>query len=203
MNLLDRLVRHIIGVSVTFAVGMNGGFSGFASSNLEMVPDADGFPRTKVYNGATTLMAPYTRSPMIGGYEFAFICGGKLVFDNYPPYAAGNLTDPGMQVLHAAAHGTRVGATVAFSLADEDLRDGRRASGARADWEHRYAGEDPVWSSNPNGSLVAEVGSLPAGRALDIGSGEGADAIWLAERGWRAEPIAGEPGEVRLLLQPW
>ncbi len=25
----------------------------------------------------------------------------------------------------------------------------------------------------------------------------------LAERGWRAEPIAGEPGEVRLLLQPW
>ena len=100
-------------------------------------------------------------------------------------YAAGNLTDPGMQVLHAAAHGTRVGATVAFSLAEEDLRDGRRASGARADWEHRYAGEDPVWSSNPNGSLVAEVGSLPAGRALDIGSGEGADAIWLAERGWR------------------
>lgn len=100
-------------------------------------------------------------------------------------YAAGNLTDPGMQVLHAAAHGTRVGATVASSLAEEDLRDGRRASGARTDWEHRYAGEDPVWSANPNGSMVVEVGSLPAGRALDIGSGEGADAIWLAERGWR------------------
>lgn len=100
-------------------------------------------------------------------------------------YAAGNLTDPSMQVLHAAAHGTRVGAAVAFSLAEEDLHAGHRPSGAQTDWEQRYGGEDHVWSANPNGSLVAEAESLPPGRALDVGAGEGADAIWLAERGWR------------------
>lgn len=100
-------------------------------------------------------------------------------------YAAGNLNDPSMQVLHAAANGTRVGAMVAFSLAEEDLRERRRPSGAQADWEHRYGGDDHVWSANPNGTMVAEVGPLSPGRALDVGAGEGADAIWLAERGWQ------------------
>src|SRR5581483_1463470 len=96
---------------------------------------------------------------------------------------AGNVTDPGQQVLPAAAHGSRVAGIVAFSLADEDVRAASRPSGPAADWDHRYSGE-PVWSGNPNGSLVAEAGGLTAGRALDVGAGEGGDAIWLAERGW-------------------
>jgi thioredoxin reductase/SAM-dependent methyltransferase len=99
-------------------------------------------------------------------------------------YAAGNVTDPSLQVLNAAAHGARVGAMVAFSLAGEDLAAAARPSGAQADWEHRYGG-DRVWSANPNGTLVNEVGDLPPGRALDVGAGEGADALWLAERGWQ------------------
>ena len=33
--------------------------------------------------------------------------------------------------------------------------------------------------------LVIETASLAPGRALDIGCGEGADALWLAERGWQ------------------
>ena len=41
-----------------------------------------------------------------------------------------------------------------------------------------------MWSGNPNGTLVNEVGGLAAGRALDVGAGEGGDAIWLAEQGW-------------------
>lgn len=32
--------------------------------------------------------------------------------------------------------------------------------------------------------LASELDGLVAGRALDAGSGEGAEAIWLAERGW-------------------
>ncbi len=36
----------------------------------------------------------------------------------------------------------------------------------------------------PNGALVAEVADMDPGRALDVGCGEGADAIWLADRGW-------------------
>jgi len=42
-----------------------------------------------------------------------------------------------------------------------------------------------VWSGNPNPQLVAEVSAMTPGRALDIGSGEGADAIWLAQQGWQ------------------
>jgi len=54
----------------------------------------------------------------------------------------------------------------------------------RAEWDRRYAEQDRMWSGQPNGALVAEVAGLDPGRALDVGCGEGADAIWLAERGW-------------------
>ena len=52
-------------------------------------------------------------------------------------------------------------------------------------WDARYAERDQVWSGAPNGTLVAEFEGRAAGRALDVGCGEGADAIWLAGRGWR------------------
>ena len=51
-------------------------------------------------------------------------------------------------------------------------------------WDERYRSARQVWSGNPNPQLVAEVGGLPTGRALDAGCGEGADAIWLARSGW-------------------
>ena len=49
--------------------------------------------------------------------------------------------------------------------------------------------EPTVWSGRPNPQLVAEVTGLPPGRALDVGSGEGADAVWLAERGWQVTAV--------------
>ncbi|GAA0845244.1 bifunctional NAD(P)/FAD-dependent oxidoreductase/class I SAM-dependent methyltransferase [Streptosporangium amethystogenes subsp. fukuiense] len=52
-------------------------------------------------------------------------------------------------------------------------------------WEERYRSRDAVWSGRPNPQLVAETADLPPGTALDVGCGEGADALWLAERGWR------------------
>ena len=51
-------------------------------------------------------------------------------------------------------------------------------------WDERYAGDDLVWSAEPNRFLVAEVEALPPGRALDLACGEGRNAVWLAERGW-------------------
>lgn len=54
----------------------------------------------------------------------------------------------------------------------------------RAEWDRRYAERDTLWSGRPNGALVAEVADLTPGRVLDVGCGEGADAIWLAARGW-------------------
>jgi SAM-dependent methyltransferase len=56
--------------------------------------------------------------------------------------------------------------------------------GGDVDWDERYAGSDRFWSGSPNGALVAETEGLPPGRALDVGCGEGADAVWLALRSW-------------------
>jgi len=59
-------------------------------------------------------------------------------------------------------------------------------------WDERYRqhGEHAsVWSGEPNAQLVAEVADLPPGSALDVGAGEGADAAWLARRGWRVTAV--------------
>jgi SAM-dependent methyltransferase len=52
-------------------------------------------------------------------------------------------------------------------------------------WDARYAESDRIWSGNPNTVLVREATGLQTGTALDLGCGEGADAIWLAQQGWR------------------
>jgi SAM-dependent methyltransferase len=75
-------------------------------------------------------------------------------------------------------------------------------------WDDRYGSRPSVWSRNPNVHLVSEVEDLPPARAIDVGCGEGGDAIWLARQGWevtgadispvgleRAARIAGEAGE--------
>src|ERR1700738_3548715 len=56
-------------------------------------------------------------------------------------------------------------------------------------WDARYGSAEAIWSGNPNPQLVAQVADLRPGTALDVGSGEGADAIWLAERRWQVTGI--------------
>jgi len=59
----------------------------------------------------------------------------------------------------------------------------------KAFWDARYSEKDSIWSGNPNPVLVDEISGMTPGRALDIGCGEGADAIWLAGRGWTATGV--------------
>src|SRR5205823_14237286 len=64
------------------------------------------------------------------------------------------------------------------------------AAARAAEWDGRYTErEGAMWSGRPNGRLVAEIADLTPGRALDVGCGEGADAIWLARRGWTVTAI--------------
>jgi SAM-dependent methyltransferase len=56
-------------------------------------------------------------------------------------------------------------------------------------WDERYGSADRIWSGNANPHLVATATGLAPATALDVGCGEGADAIWLASRGWRVTGI--------------
>jgi SAM-dependent methyltransferase len=59
----------------------------------------------------------------------------------------------------------------------------------REDWDARYAAVENLWAAKPNRFLVAEVGELEPGRALDLACGEGQNAIWLATLGWQVTGV--------------
>jgi SAM-dependent methyltransferase len=65
-------------------------------------------------------------------------------------------------------------------------RDGLAGTG---DWDDRYRVNTQIWSGQPNGALVTEIADEVPGRALDVGCGEGADAVWLAQRGWQVTAL--------------
>ena len=63
----------------------------------------------------------------------------------------------------------------------------------RDQWDERYDGDELVWTSTANEFLVSEVADLPAGRAVDLACGEGRNAVWLAERGWKVTGVDFSP----------
>jgi len=60
---------------------------------------------------------------------------------------------------------------------------------AASAWDERYRSKARLWSGKPNPQLVREARGLRPGKALELGCGEGADAIWLAQQGWSVTAV--------------
>jgi SAM-dependent methyltransferase len=109
-------------------------------------------------------------------------------------WVAGNVADPMAHVMVAAAAGLLAAAHITGDLVEEETRHAVAASRHRevhdrAWWEERYRTAQRLWSGRANDVLVTEAADLAPGRALDAGAGEGGDALWLAERGWRVTAV--------------
>lgn len=61
-------------------------------------------------------------------------------------------------------------------------------------WEQRWqqvlaAHPEMVRSRPPNAQVVAELGDLAPGLALDAGCGHGAESMWMASAGWQVDAV--------------
>jgi SAM-dependent methyltransferase len=58
-------------------------------------------------------------------------------------------------------------------------------------WDQIWQGDraESMGTSQPNPHLMQEVSDLAPGTALDAGCGAGAEAIWLAARGWQVTAV--------------
>lgn len=65
----------------------------------------------------------------------------------------------------------------------------RRGAATAADWDHRWTERLREGVREPNGSLVAELERVEPGRALDLASGAGRNAVWLAGQGWEVTAV--------------
>ncbi|GIH03919.1 methyltransferase [Rhizocola hellebori] len=111
-------------------------------------------------------------------------------------WVAGNVADVRATVIAAAAAGLNAAAAINADLVAADTREAVDSYRERIStmfteqaWEQRYSAKPMVWSGRPNPQLVAEVSGRKPGRALDVGCGEGADAVWLAENGWQVTAV--------------
>ncbi|GAB3713977.1 class I SAM-dependent methyltransferase [Nocardiopsis oceani] len=56
-------------------------------------------------------------------------------------------------------------------------------------WEDLYTARTAATEPRPNDRLTETVTDLPTGYALDLGCGDGGDALWLAHRGWNVTAV--------------
>ena len=65
----------------------------------------------------------------------------------------------------------------------------------RNGWDDYYRSNNAPWAI-PEEALMAEVEGMPPGRALDLGAGEGADSLALAQRGWEVTAVDNAPAAI-------
>ncbi len=63
------------------------------------------------------------------------------------------------------------------------------ARSRRETWDERHAAQDPIESHDPDPTLVGVVAGIAPGRALDLATGDGRNAIWLARQGWHVTAV--------------
>lgn len=56
-------------------------------------------------------------------------------------------------------------------------------------WDQRYSDEERVWSAEPNVFVEQYLTGRTPGVALDLGAGEGRNAVWLAQQGWEVTAV--------------
>ena len=60
-------------------------------------------------------------------------------------------------------------------------------------WDERYRSSGLVWTSEPNRFVREYLADTAPGTAVDLGAGEGRNAVWLAELGWRVTAVDFSP----------
>ena len=56
-------------------------------------------------------------------------------------------------------------------------------------WDQRYAETDSVWGGGPNIFVERFLADRNPGTAIDLGAGEGRNAVWLAQQGWQVTAV--------------
>src|SRR5574340_876042 len=71
-------------------------------------------------------------------------------------------------------------------------------------WDERYrtgAHAASDFTTKPSPLLVSTASQLPPGNALDLASGAGRNALWLAEHGWRVTAVDGSAPAIEILRE--
>ena len=63
----------------------------------------------------------------------------------------------------------------------------------RTAWDERYASKDYLWTVEPNRFVQQHVAQLTPGTAIDLATGEGRNAVWLAGQGWQVTAVNFSP----------
>ncbi len=67
-------------------------------------------------------------------------------------------------------------------------------------WDEKFARGEELHGLAPSAPLPAAIGGIAPGLALDLASGAGRHALFLAERGWRVEALEGSRAGVERML---